>query len=113
MKKLILLAVAVAALMVPAVASAQWVPGTPYLVTENDATSFLENAFDHAYCEGVPRFGHRGEFPDEEFVVFDCSLKLAVKKINCFDVRQKSVKGSRPGHFRLEPIFKSGDMHCF
>jgi hypothetical protein len=82
----------------------RWIPGTPYMITKDDATSFLEKGFDHAYCAGVPRFGHRGSFPNEEFLVFDCDISRRSSGINCFDTRFRGVKGSRPGYFRLRLV---------
>ena len=89
-------------------AVARWVPGTNYLISETDANNALERGYDHAYCTGVPRFGHRGEFPYEEFVVFDCSI--SINRTYCSDQRYKAIKGSRPGYFRLK-LMRRGD--CF
>jgi hypothetical protein len=88
----------------------RWIPGTNYLISEDDANSFLEKGFDHAYCTGVPRFGHRGSFPDEEFVVFDCDITRRSSGIDCLDTRVRSVKGSRRGYFRIK-LISQGD--CF
>ncbi len=85
-----------------------WLPGTPYLISEMDASDALERKYDSAYCSGIPRFGHRGEFPYEEFIIFDCTLTL--DDLYCSDVRYKSVKGSKRGYFRLNKI-RNGD--CF
>ena len=99
MKYVLLGAVAlVCAISVP-VASAAWVPGSNYLISEEDATDYIESKLDHAYCTGIPRFGHRGEFPYEEFLVFDCDIEL--NGSTCYDWRFKAVKGSRYGMFRL------------
>jgi len=103
--------VSIAALAASASAGS-WIPGTNYLVSEEDMTNTLQQKFDYAYCTGVPRFGHRGAFPDEEFVVFDCSIKRTDLKIDCFDVRVKSVKGSNPGYFRPR-LVSTGGASCF
>jgi len=92
-------------------ASAQaraWTPGTSYYISEEDASSFIERRFDWAYCSGIPRFGHQGEFPYEEFHVFDCDTKL--NGSYCTDWRVRAVKGSRYGYFRLRNV-RLGD--CF
>jgi hypothetical protein len=86
----------------------RWVPGNPYYIEESDASDFLEKKFDWAYCSGIPRFGQKGEFPYQEFLVFDCSMKL--NGDYCSDVRIKAVKGSRQGYFRLK-VLRDGD--CF
>jgi hypothetical protein len=82
-----------------AAAVARWVPGNPYMVTEDDANSFLERNLDHVYCTGIPRFGHRGEFPYEEFVYFDCAVSHDGGY--CSGWRVRAVKGKAPGFFRM------------
>ena len=82
-------------------ASTTWVPGSTYYISEDDATNFLEKAFDYAYCQGIPRYGHRGEFPDEEFTRFDCTLEQG-NGTTCYEVRVIGIKGSRPGAYRVK-----------
>jgi hypothetical protein len=104
------MAVAAVALVGTTAAHAgRWIPGTPYMVSEDDAKSFLERAVDHAYCQGVPRFGKQGEFPDEEFVAFDCSLDLG--KYYCSDVRYRAVKGAHRGYFRMRGNLTAKDCY--
>jgi hypothetical protein len=103
------LAALVVALGVGGVAQASsWIPGTSYFVEESDASDLLEQTYDSAYCDGVARFGHRGEFPYEEFKVFDCSVHM--RSYDCYDNRYKAVKSSRRGWFRLKLIAK-GDCY--
>lgn len=92
-----------------------WTPGTNYLVSEEDAASYLENRFDRAYCDGIPRYGHRGEFPDEEFVVFECDVQRSDRDIDCSGVRLKAVKGHRRGYFRLTmmPSAAQRGAYCY
>jgi hypothetical protein len=59
-------------------------------VTESRLVETLETKYDHAYCTGVPRFGHDGEFPYEKFVVFDCTTTLDDR--TCFGQRYQTVK---------------------
>ena len=110
MKRLIALAatVVVALVAVGAASAGSWRPGTPYLIAESDASDLLERTYDYAYCSGIPRFGHRGEFPYEEFLYFDCTTKL--DRNYCSDVRYRSVKASRRGYFQLR-LVRKGD--CF
>jgi len=84
---------------VQAATQGSWVPGTNYLVSEDDAVSFLEKRMDYAYCRGISRFGHRGEFPDEEFVVFDCTVEW--EGTRCTDARMKAIKGTKRGYYRM------------
>ena len=107
MKAAALAAIAVIVLAFAGVASAGG-PGSPYYVSETQAGNLLERTWDHAYCMGVPRFGHRGEFPYEKFIVFDCSGTMSNGKY-CADVRYKSVNG-RPGYWMLR-LIRRGD--CF
>jgi hypothetical protein len=112
--KKLLLTATVALAIVSVIAStaqartARWVPGSSYFVTEDEANSFLEGAWDHAYCTGVPRFGHRGSFPYEEFRSFDCDVYAY--KVSCSNNRYRAVKGSRPGYYRLRRV-RTG--YCF
>ena len=85
-----------------------WRPGSPYYIGEMDANRALERTFDSAYCDGIARFGHRGEFPYEEFLRFDCSTEL--NGTYCSDARYRSVKGTRRGYFRLIRVVKPS---CF
>lgn len=82
----------------------KWVPGNPYMVTEDDANSFLERKVDHVYCTGIARFGHRGEFPDEEFIYFDCDISHDGGY--CSDWRFRAVKGKAPGFYRMVSVRK-------
>ena len=91
-----------------AATSGRWVLGQNYLIEEYDATDLLERTYDSAYCSGIPRFGHRGEFPYEEYVVFDCSTTL--DDTSCFNRRYKAIKGSRQGYFRLR-LLRSGSCY--
>lgn len=85
-----------------------WVPGTNYYVSEDDANDFIDDVFDTAYCSGINRFGHRGEFPYEEFVVFDCSLSR--DDYYCTGVRFKAVKGAHRGYYKMK-VLRNG--HCY
>ena len=107
----VLLAVCVAALAMVGVAQASssaWVRGSSYMITEEEANAFLEQAMDHAYCNGIPRLGHRGQFPYEEFRVFDCSLELNDEY--CSDARWRAVKGKARGSYSMR-LVREGD--CF
>jgi hypothetical protein len=107
----VLLAVCVAVLAMAGVAQASssaWVRGSSYMITEEEASDFLEQAMDHAYCTGIPRLGHRGEFPYEEFRVFDCSVELNDEF--CSDDRWRAVKGKRRGMYSMK-LVRHGD--CF
>jgi hypothetical protein len=88
--------------------SGGWLPGSPYFISEDDADSYLEQAFDHAYCTGIPRFGHQGEFPDDEFIMFDCDIEYNGE--TCDNERLQAVKGSAPGYFRMNEITE-GDCY--
>src|SRR5262245_9397885 len=92
-------------------APARWVPGNPYFISEDDATSFEERAFDYAYCRGIARYGKRGEFPDEEFLRFDCTIELDSGS-TCHNVRLHSIKGSSPGKFRMSVPKAQPKMWC-
>jgi len=74
-------------------------------------SSFLEKRFDYAYCDGIARYGQRGEFPDEEYTRFDCTIELDDGS-TCYDVRELAVKGSRPGYFRLQMAKAQPKMWC-
>ena len=111
---LICLAALVAGLSAVGAAGAQtssWKPGTTYYVSEDDATSFLEKRFDYVYCDGIARYGKRGEFPDEEYTRFDCTIELDDGS-TCYDVRELAVKGSRPGYFRMMIAKAQPKMWC-
>jgi len=77
-----------------------WKPGTPTLVSEQDAQKSLEQSFDHVFCMGVARFGHSGEWPDETFRVLDCSIEYNEKY--CPGVRYAAFKGAKRFYFRLK-----------
>ena len=115
MKKLItLIAIVAVALVAVGAAGAQstaWKPGSTYYISEDDASSFLEKRFDYAYCDGIARYGQRGEFPDEEYTRFDCTIELDDGS-TCYDVRELAVKGSRPGYFRLQMAKAQPKMWC-
>jgi hypothetical protein len=95
--------VAVAAVLllviIPAAAatSSSWQSGAAYQVQETDVNNLLEKTYDHAYCNGIPRFGHSGSFPDETFRVFDCDMTLNGKYCTG---RIRTVKAPRYGYFR-------------
>ena len=88
--------------------AARWIPGSYHMVMESDASDFLELSYDSAFCDGIPRFGHRGEFPYEVYHVFDCSFDLDDK--SCFDIRFAAIKGPRYATFRLK-LIRMG--HCY
>jgi hypothetical protein len=92
-------------------ATSTWKPGSTYYVSEDDATSFLERAFDYAYCRGIARYGKRGEFPDEEFTRFDCTVEMDDGS-TCYDVREIAVKGTRPGYYRMKIAKAQTKMWC-
>lgn len=73
-------------------------------ISETDASDLLEQTYDSAYCDGIARFGKRGEFPYEEYVRFDCTTEIDGEY--CTDGRYRAVKASRKGWFRLERIRK-------
>jgi hypothetical protein len=115
MKVLAILPVLVITLVLSVTANAQsttWVPGTKYFIEETDASDLLERTYDWAYCSGIPRFGHRGEFPYETFRVFDCSFSLKTSRADlyCSDQRYAAVKATRYGYYRLK-LIRRGD--CF
>jgi len=91
--------------------SSVWRPGSTYYVSEDDATNFLEKGFDYAYCRGIARYGKHGEFPDEEFTRFDCTIELDSGQ-TCYDVRELALKGRRPGYFRLNQAKAQPKMWC-
>jgi len=108
----VLIALGIWAGSVQAANQGRWIPGTPYMISEEDATGFLEDVVDHAYCQGIPRFGMQGEFPYEEYVVFDCTISHTGKvHITCSGVRYRSVKGVKRGYFRLKGNIR--DKDCF
>lgn len=76
-----------------------WKSGRPLYITEKDAYDLLEETYDHAFCTGVPRLGHRGSFPDEEFLFFDCTTRS--DGVTCVDGRYRSLKTQPYGYFRL------------
>lgn len=80
----------------------KWKPGNPVFVSEADANDFLQGAFDHVYCDGVSRFGERGEFPYEEYLMFDCAISHAGDY--CTGWRYRSVKGKQPGSYRMVEV---------
>lgn len=101
--------VATLALAGSALASQEaWRPGTPYYIAEEDASNLLEKTYDSVYCDGIARFGKRGEFPYEEYLRFDCSTELNGRY--CSDARYRSVKANRRGWFRLILVVKP---QCF
>ena len=83
------------------------------MISEEDASDFLEDVVDQAWCTGIPRFGTQGEFPYEEFVVFDCTISHKGVKADlfCSDVRYRAVKGTKRGFFRLKGDIRTAD--CF
>jgi hypothetical protein len=117
MKRLIVLGLLLGLTLVGSAAAqseGRWIPGTNYMISEEDAISFLEERFDYGYCRGIKRYGHQGEYPYEEFVVFDCSVEMSDGSF-CSGVRMKSVKGSRRGYFKLTAMpfgVQKGKMSC-
>ena len=91
--------------------STKWVKGNPYYVSEDDATSFLERGFDYVYCSGIPRYGKQGEFPDEEYLVFNCTIELDSGS-TCYDVYERSIKGAHPGTYRMKSQATQTKMWC-
>lgn len=97
----LLLLAALAALMLASTATASpWKPGTNLLVSEEDMGDLLEMAYDTAYCSGIPRFGHSGEFPYEEFIVFDCTVKI--NGTICSDRRYRAIKASKRFYYKAK-----------
>jgi hypothetical protein len=92
----------------PSSGNGSWIPGTSYMIEETDANSSLERGVDHAYCEGIPRFGHSGEVPYEVFTTFDCSWSY--NGAYCSDGRYRAVKASPRGYFRL---LKVRNANCY
>jgi hypothetical protein len=111
-KFVLLLALVACGLAAASTAEAgRWVPGTPYMVAEEDMQDLLEKSWDSAYCQGVPRFGKQGEFPYEEYVVFDCSVESRGRtQLSCYDVRYKAIKASRRGWFKARRLY---DGDCY
>ena len=110
MRTPLLLIVVVSVLALAGTATAAvWTPGTNYMISEKNADDWLEQAFDSAYCDGIPRFGHRGRFPYEEFVVFDCAIERDGYGY-CPDARVKAVKGTRVGSYKLKMV-RLGDCY--
>jgi hypothetical protein len=99
----VLLAVLVIALIAPAAmlgSSVAWKPGTPYYVSEKQASKKLD-----APCTGLAQFGRRGKAPVVRFVVFDCivdAAELGPDRICNF--RYRSVKAKRPNRFVMRQI---------
>ncbi len=79
---------------------AVWKPGTPVLIDEDDIADLLWETHDYAYCQGVRRFGHRGSYPHESFVVFDCSVTANGE--TCTGRRYKALRATRRNYFRLQ-----------
>ena len=87
--------------------AARWVPGSHYMVTTRDARDFLEGVWDTASCRAIPRFGRRGN----EFRVFDCSVTAWERDVSIVcKYRYRTIKGSRPGYFKLKRVLDDG---CF
>lgn len=111
MKMFMVMVIAGLALIGGAASTAQagsWIPGTPTMVSEDEVQDLMERHADWAYCSGIPRFGHKGEFPYETFVVFDCDMKL--NQVYCSDARVKAVKASKRGYFKVR-FLRNAD--CF
>ena len=85
-----------------------WKAGTPWMVEESDMQDLLEQTYDWAYCTGIPRFGVKGEWPSEIFVMFDCDVKR--DGIYCSGYRVKSIKAKQRGYFKLRFI---RDADCY
>lgn len=98
MKVLLVAAACAVALFTFGAAAASASPG--YYVDETKASDLLERSWDHAYCMGVPRFGHRGSFPYEKYMVFDCTISSDDRMC---DLRVKAIT-TRPGYWRLSNL---------
>jgi len=107
-KRMIALVTLAVATLATVSAAAIWKPGAPYYVAEEDASTWYERVYDHAYCDGIARFGKRGEFPYEEYLRFDCSATDS--RYGFCDFRARSVKASRRGYFRMKLV--RGTMDC-
>jgi hypothetical protein len=64
-KRLVTLVAVAACMLTPAAAQAgppkmPSSPGNPIWRTEQQAEDYLEQVVDHAYCDGIPRFGRKG-----------------------------------------------------
>lgn len=82
--------------------AAEWRPGTGYYVDDLSLEHLLERQVDFASCRGIRRFGHSGSFPDERFVVFECSVE--VNGDSCYGHRVKTIKMKRRGYWTWKPI---------
>src|SRR4030095_13519433 len=102
----VLVAVFAAALFTGQATAGSWIPGTPTMVEESDMEGLLEQTYDSAFCQGVPRFGSKGEVPYEEFVVFDCTIERRGRvAYTCYDVRYRAIKKSPRGYFGSRRIY--------
>jgi hypothetical protein len=104
----LLLAFAAAAIIAAAADAGAWKPGTPTLVSEQEAQQLMEKKFDHVFCTGVPRFGHSGDWPDATYRVLDCSVEQG--DTICPGVRVAAVKAARRFYFRLN-IMRQGECY--
>jgi hypothetical protein len=92
--------------LVAGASAGSWIPGTPTMVSEDEMDSLLEQTYDSAFCQGVSRFGKKGEFPDEVYVVFDCTIqRRGATSYTCYDRRYKAIKKSPRGYFGSRVIY--------
>ncbi len=98
----LVLVVVLACIAVTSATAGVWRPGENYYIAEEDANALLERVVDHAYCNGIPRFGHRGDFPYDKYVVFDCAWSH--NDTFCSNVHYKAIKGHARGYFKLVKI---------
>ena len=91
----LLLAVCLLLPAAAASAASQWKPGAPHYQTEAWMNDVLEQRYDRAFCDGIPRFGKRGQFPYDQYIVFDCDTKRNGRY--CVDARWKAVNSTKQG----------------
>jgi len=103
MKRIVASVVVAAGILAANASAGTSKPGAGYFVSETAATSFLEGTFPYARCTGIPRLGHRGAYPDDKFVYFDCDIHGS--RYACVHVLEKAIKGSSFGSFRLVVVF--------
>lgn len=87
-----------------ATAVSHWKPGAPHYQTEAWMNDVLEQRYDHAFCDGIPRFGRRGQFPYEQYLVFDCDTKLNGQY--CVNSRWKAINSTKQGFVLARRIVK-------
>lgn len=75
-------------------AAPRWVPGTPYFISERQASIWLRGFNDAAHCTGIPSFGKHGE----TYVRFDCTARTGGDTCR---LRLRSRKDDVHGRFYL------------